>query len=293
MLNFHKYGFLDAKRLIRYFENSNYWLCRYNPIWIFIWSDLYKPEIAFSNDFCYIRYYMPNVGICYYPPLGNGDLLQAIKIIKEDALENGFDFYVGPADESMVNKLEKCKLKLYENRDYDSYVYIIDDFGFPKKTKNKNFKKNCDAFLNNHPNLLIKRVKKEDFPTLLGFINDWNLSIKQDEKDNTFFSKLNMIKKCIDHLYEFDLIGIMLIEEDKIYGLGIGSIFGNSTYLHVNISINEQGANEALLSAYSKMLSTMVRYINLGEDFGIEEVRKTKCDYIPYKLEKFYSTFSI
>ena len=98
MINFHKLGFLDVRKLNSLIENNNYWYHRYNPTWLFIWQDLYKPEIAFTNEFCFIRYLMPDIGICYYAPIGN-DLNKGINIIKEDAKENGFDFYLGPVSE--------------------------------------------------------------------------------------------------------------------------------------------------------------------------------------------------
>ena len=88
MINFHKYSFLDCKKLKRYIENDDYWICQYNPIWIFVWSDYYKPEICFRHDFVFIRFMMPDVGMCYYPPLGKGDLKQAIEDMEEDAKEN-------------------------------------------------------------------------------------------------------------------------------------------------------------------------------------------------------------
>ena len=104
MINFHKYAFLDCKKLKRYLEDDEYWMCQYNPIWLFVWSDYYKPEISFKQDFCFIRFMMPDVGMCYYPPIGKGDLKKAYLEIQEDAKENGFDFIIGPVGESKVNK---------------------------------------------------------------------------------------------------------------------------------------------------------------------------------------------
>ena len=102
MINFHKFGFLDAKKLRDYLLDENYWLCRYNPIWLFVWSDLYKPEIAFTNDFCYIRYLMPEIGMCYYPPIGHGNIKEGIEELKQDAYDNGLDFNLGPVEDLLV-----------------------------------------------------------------------------------------------------------------------------------------------------------------------------------------------
>ena len=43
----------------------------------------------------------------------------------------------------------------------------------------------------------------------------------------------------MEHLYEFDLIGIMLMDEEKIYGVAIGSIYDNVAFLHLNLSLHD------------------------------------------------------
>ena len=55
MINFHKLGYLDIRKLKAFTDTKNFWLHTYNPNWLFLWSDLYKPEIAFTNEFIFIR----------------------------------------------------------------------------------------------------------------------------------------------------------------------------------------------------------------------------------------------
>ncbi|MBQ3253740.1 MAG: DUF2156 domain-containing protein [Acholeplasmatales bacterium] len=294
MINFHKFGFLDAKKLRDYLLDENYWLCRYNPIWLFVWSDLYKPEIAFTNDFCYIRYLMPEIGMCYYPPIGHGNIKEGIEELKQDAYDNGLDFNLGPVEEGMVHKIEQLKIKLLKNENYSSYIYLAEDIAFVKKTNNKEVIKLCKEFESKHKSAYIKKIKKEDFPEILEFINNWNLLSIKDIKDTSFYSKLNMIKKCIDHLYELDLLGIILRDEEKVYGVAIGSFIGNMSCLHVNLALPDVlGAQEELVSCFAKTASTVTRFINLEEDLGVKEVKAAKERYKPFKKESFYANFSL
>ena len=91
MINFHKMGFLDVKKLNRFTANKNFWLVDYNSVYMFIWSDYYKTEVAYDNEFAYIRVLVPEIGICYYPPIGDGNMKYDFIRIEEDVKENGFD----------------------------------------------------------------------------------------------------------------------------------------------------------------------------------------------------------
>ena len=54
----------------------------------------------------------------------------------------------------------------------------------------------------------------------------------------------------MEHMYELDLIGIILMNDEKIFGYAIGSIFGNTAYIYQLISVDTDGAKEMLLVDY-------------------------------------------
>lgn len=289
MINFHKFGFLDVRKLSKLFEEENYWLCRYNPIWLFIWSDLYKPEISFQNDACYIRFLMPELGMCYFPPLAAKNLPRAMKEIEKDCYENGFELNIGPVDEKTYHQLIKYGYKLYENNELNSYIYLSDDLTYYKNNKNK--KNLCAKFEKSNKDVFYKKIKKEDFPEILEFINKWQESLNNNQyKTDSYFSKLNMIKKCIDHLYEFDMLAILVKNEEKVFGLAIGSQMNNTICLHTIITLPDiVGAYEVTLSCFAKLSYTMTRYLNLEECYNDKNVEDIK----PYKIEKYYSSYRL
>ena len=294
MINFHKYGFLDCKKLRKYLQDDDYWLCQYNPIWLFVWSDTYKPEISFRHDFCFIRFNMPDVGMCYYPPLGKGNIKQAYKDMQKDAEERGFEFYLAPVPDNMVSAATKQGNKLFENRNFDTYIYSSDLLSFYKGKEYKNQRKLADKFEKAHPNAVYKPIKKEDFATILEFMTEWNQ--ENSDKYNTpfFYKQLNMIKMCIDHLYELDLFGIILMDETKVYGFCIASLVGNVATLHVHISLNSVlGAYEELIQCFARTSMLKARYISLEDDSGDLDKRKKNLDYKPVKLEKYFATFNL
>ena len=291
MINFHKFGFLDAKKLKNYVENKNYWLDRYNPIWLFIWKDLYKPEIAYDNDFCYIRYLEPNVGIVYYTPLGEKRIEDGIKKIDADAKEHGFELIFGPCCQANFIKMTDLKFNLLENERYNNYIYLTDNLS--NLSKNKSTKGKIKAFIKYHSDAYYRKAKKEDFPKMLEFIENWRTT-QETFKDKLFFDKLQSIKILMEHLYEFNLYPIILEDEEKIYGISIMSYLDNMAYLNLCIALmDEEGAYEYLIETSAKEASLKAKYINLEEDYNDEEIKKRFEKLNPYNIEKFYSTFRI
>jgi len=287
MINFHKFGFLDAKRLQRYTKGKNYWHCTYNPIWIFIWSDYYKPEIAFDNDFCYIRFLMLDIGMCYYPPLGDGDLVKGMNTIKSDCKEAGFDLNIAPIDEELVIRLTKLNYKLKQNDVMINYIYSNEALAFQRGFKAR--RSLARVFEREHINAFYKEIKKEDFPLILEFIEAWHRE-NEDIKDSNYFSKLNAIKQMMDHLYEFDMHGIMLMDEERVYGVAIGSTQDNVTFLHLNLALEGvTGSFEELLICFAKNALLRTRYLNISDELG----NIFKLSVKPVKKEGFYATFRL
>ena len=292
MINFHKYGFLDAKRLKEYFKDYNFWLHRLNPIYLFIWSDLYKPEIAFTNDFIYIRYLDSKEGMCYYPPIGSGDMKMALYLIKEDAIKNGFELNISAIDDNLRNKLALYRINSYLNEAESSYIYTTKALSFTDRRLYKRQIKAMYAFRDLNPDTYFKLVKKEDFPMMLEFVNEWHSKGGIDSV--SIYQRLNMLKKCMEHLYELDLVGVLLLDSEYIYGLAIGSVINSMAYLHCAITLKgDAGAYENLISAFSAAVSNRARYINLEEDYGNKEVKERLEGYKPYKRECLYSSFHL
>jgi hypothetical protein len=237
---------------------------------------------------------MPDVGMCYDPPFSKGDLKKAMKDVEEDARERGFDFYLAPVPDSMVNPISKFSDKHYENRDFDTYICSSDALSFFKEKEYKEKRKLCEKFEKQHRDAVYKPIKKDDFGLILEFITDWNQVHKDQYNTPYFYKQLNMIKKCMDHLYELDLFGIILMDEKKVYGVAIASLVGNVATLYVNLALDSvPGASEDLMQCFARTTSLRARYISLEMDSGNEEERKKKSSYKPFKLEKYFSTFNL
>ncbi len=293
MINFHKYGFLDVRKLRKYIENNHYWISRYNPYWLFVNAHKYRPEIAYDNDFCYIRFNMPNVGPCYYPPLGEGNILRGLRNIADDAGEKEIPLNFAPVDKEMAKTLTELNFEMKLNDSFESYIYSSFDLAYMKNLKKP--LKAAKTFENNHKEneLCYRKIKKEDFPNILEFVENWRTS--QNIFDNVeFIEMLNVIKQLMDHLYEFEFHSIILYDENRIYGISIASIIDNMAYIHLHLALeNEPGAYELLTMCMAKELAINVRYINFEEDLGKKELKERFEELKPLAKESFYATFRL
>ena len=102
-----------------------------------------------------------------------------------------------------------------------------------------------------------------------------------------------MIKSLIEQLYEFDLIGLLLCDEEHIFGIAIGSIIQNMSFLHLLLALpSEEGAEEEMLSCFCKRAFLQARYLNI-EEIEMKDTKNKLSEYKPLAIEPAYSTFRL
>lgn len=293
MINFHKYGFLDVRKLNSYINEDTYWLHYYNPVWLFLWSDMYKPEIAFTNDFIFIRFYLDEIGYCYFPPINpKKNVYQGIKLMEQDAKERDIDFNLAPVTLEEFYRLKEYNIELFDNKSLGSYIYNISDLAFFEGDKYKKINKNIKIFIKSNPNVSFKKIVKEDINSILEFITKYTYN------DNSiyYFKRLNMIKTALEHFYEFDLKGYILYEEKdeliEVIGFCFGSVFQNQVDLH-EIMAKDLDSYYVLLSTFSKSCLQYAKYINFENDLGIKSLKEEKERLYPIRIENYFATFNI
>lgn len=289
MINFHKYNFLDCKKLKTYLNEKNINMYEYNPVWLYTEASQYKPEICFSNEYIFIRYVIPNIGRVYYPPIKTkgGNLAMTLLDMESDANEREIEFYLGPVISDELNLYKELSYKLIENDNLSTYIFNMSELA--NLNQNKYFKSDIKLFNKNHKDLFLKRVKKENFTEIIEFIS--TIRDKQDELE--FYPKINALKECMDHLYELDLIGVLLMDEQGVYGFAIGSIMDNCFYYHLMFSTDEVGAFPSLLQALAKYAQSVCRFAALPKHNGKKDVIELYNKLKPTRIEKYNGNFNV
>ncbi len=290
MINFHKFNFLDCKKLKTYLDEKNLYLYEYNPYWIFTNASFYKPEICFSNEYVFIRYNLPEIGKVYYPPIKNqgGNLEMTLLDMIDDANSLEIPFYLGPIPNSEKNRYEALSYKILENENLSTYIFNMSELA--NLNLNKNYKSDMKQFNKEHKDLFLKKVKKEDFTQIIEFIS----KIRDKEDELEFYPKINQLKECMDHLYELDLIGVLLLDEKDTYGFAIGSLMDNCFYYHLMFYDKEKkGSLPMLISALAKYAGSFARFAAMPAHHGKKELKELYESLNPLRIENYNGNFNV
>ena len=290
MINFHKFNFLDCKKLKTFLDEKNLYLYEYNPYWIFTNASFYKPEICFGNEYVFIRYNLPGTGKVYYPPIKNqgGNLEMTLLEMAEDANELEIPFYLGPIPEGDRRLYESLSYSVLKNDNLSTYIFNMSELS--NLALNKNYKNDIKTFNKMHKDVFLKKVKKEDFTQIIEFIS--TIRDKQDELE--FYPKINELKECMDHLYELDLIGVLLLDEKQTYGFAVGSLMDNCFYYHLMFYDSEVvGALPMLISALAKYAQAFSRFAAMPAHKGKKELIDLYESLKPLRIENYNGNFNV
>ena len=222
--------------------------------------------------------------------MGGTDIAMTIVEMELETAELGIDFYLGPVLDESKRKYKNLGISLYPNKYLSNYIYSAADLTFVSNRYKKQ-RRAAEIFKKKNKNLFYKLMKKEDFPMILEFIS----KVREEnniDKDNNYFAELNMIKKCFEHLYELDLLGMILMNEENVFGFVIGSVVDNCTYIHARMSVKIFGAQDELMAAFARYASAKAKYIAIDCKKNTEEEKICESLY-PMRIENFNGSFSI
>ena len=242
--------------------------CEYSFANNFIWSVIYKVEVAEVCGCCVIKFDAEGED-CYAFPIGAGDKKAAIMQLLTHAKEDNSKLYIESIEEADREFLEKYFSGIFqieENRDSFDYIYTVDKLTSlaGKKLHGKR----------NH----IARFKDNE---------DWSYEPMSDEQ-----CALNQAMKYFDALH---LEGGILRKAGEIVAFTIGERLNSDTYVvHFEKAFPEiQGAYPMINQQFVMHNCQEYSYVNREDDAGDEGLRKAKLSYYPDILLKNYTAREI
>ncbi len=259
MINFHKFTFFDIKRLQHLLDGKNYWFNELNPVKIFLSSINNSMEISFSNDACYIRIFIDDIGYCYYPPICSvNKITEALDNIKLDAREKEIDYQLIYLSEEELFNYQKYNYDLFEY--IGNYIYLSDELASYKSFSKRHYKRKINEFSKMHPDIYPKKLVKEDLNDVILFLDQ----LSKNKNSKEYFDLINYTKNLIEHLYELELKGLIFRGEKEIYGIIVCSEIGN--LYDVNYLVTVDGAKEIVIAEFAKLVMNKTKYISLERE---------------------------
>jgi hypothetical protein len=292
MLNFKNITLIDKENVQQHTLSCEHKNCDLAFANLFIWQFLYNTKIAFKDDFMFVKYFYNNK-LYYMLPTGNGDLVQAIKIIMQDARIEGQRFCMQGLVPKMCERLQQLmpdNFNFLSNRNYSDYLYLRDDLVNLSGKKFQPKRNHINQFLKNYKNYQFTNITPELIPQCLKLEYTWANSSTTAQEGIALAAEQRAINIALENYEALGLSGGALLVDNKVVAFTFGSQISECTF-----DVSVEKANTEIIGVYAMVNNLFAKkipekfiYINREEDLGIEGLRKAKLSYQPIDiLEKF------
>lgn len=293
MLNFHFPTLADKEWASRALGKSHFWGCEYSFGNIFLWSKAYQTKIAQYKDFLLFK--SGSESFCYGFPAGEGDLREAIDIIRDDANNCGQGFCLYGVTQTAIERLEKIMPGSFDyiprRNDFD-YIYKSEDL-INLSGKKYHGKRNHIARFKRERNWEYEDITPQNIEECLAFNALWERE-KGDGVTSGLLTELEMIDNAFKHFQTLGFIGGLLRVDGKLVAYTFGEELNPDVFdVHVEKALaSVNGAYPMINREFAARRLGGYAYINREEDLGAEGLRKAKLSYYPaVLLEKYRAVY--
>lgn len=228
--------------------------------------------------------------IRFRPPIGKKD-------------KKIFDEVINLAKKSDANspigaidcETKKWLLKNYSNfeiiprRDYFDYVYRSSDISDLEGSKYSKIRNRLNKFKRKYE-YDIGLISNENISQVKEFLNRWCLW-KDCESDPLLENEKKAVIFSMDHFFELNLAGIVIILNNKIEAISVfEEINKDMAVIHYEkASPYYDEIYKVINNEAAKLLRKNYQFINRESDMGVEGLRKAKMSYRPDHMIKLYN----
>lgn len=294
MLQFKPILLSDRENIEKYFDFSEEPFCDFTFGNLFFWSVVENTEIAFFDDFLFIRF-SDNEYFYYTYPLGTGEIKNAFNLISEDAKNNNKKIKIVCLNKNQSEILKKVfgeKIKIKENRNSFDYIYSLEKLASLSGRKYHSKKNHFNSFKNKY-NFKFEIINEENINDCIIFAQKW---YDENEATPTLVRECKALECAFRNYFKLNLIGAIIKVENKIIAFCIGEKMYDENIFCTHFEKadnNFSGAYAAINKLFSEYLINKFKLVNREDDAGIEGLRKAKLSYHPeFILEKYYAEFT-
>lgn len=237
------------------------------------------------------------------PPLGKNDipktLSECFSMMREVNDARGFDAYISYVYEDFLNLFEKNSYRIVEG--YPDYLYKTTDL--VKLAGRKYEKKRNDInFFKKHYGVSFEKFHPKHIADALLMIDQWkrekihesNLSNHNESHyQYGLIHEAEAAKCAIIFSEEMGLHGAIIVINGRIEGITLGEHINSCTasVLIEKTDSKFHGMPQFIYQQFCANTFSDMEYINAGEDWGIEGLRRAKMSYHPCALAKKFTIY--
>ncbi len=220
------------------------------------------------------------------PPLGKNNiqntLNECFSIMREINDCSGFESYVNYVYEDFLSFFDTSSYRIVES--YSDYIYKTSDL-IKLAGRKYEKKRNEINFFKKHYITSFEKFGSKYIAGALLMIDQWKAEKVQEA---------NLAAKCATIFSEeLGLTGAIIDIDGRIEGVTLGEKISTHTasILIEKTNNNFHGMPQAIYQQFCASDFSDVEYINAGEDWGIEGLRRAKMSYHPCMLAKKFLVY--
>ncbi|MCF8306029.1 MAG: phosphatidylglycerol lysyltransferase domain-containing protein [Ignavibacteriales bacterium] len=270
-----------------------------NKMMMYVWGDYLHLKYLLEDNVLYNFAIFQGIPYLWGPPIG-GDVqithvVNAIRIIQEQREKKNI----------ITNEPEILYLwqdyKLFKQLNLNNrfnlafqakeYIYLSLDLANLNEQKFKSKRKSRNRFINKY-NPLIKYYSQDDNEDCLELIDRWEFQKHpkiSKENEEKFISELAVCRGALSR--NLPLEGVTLFIGNRIVGFSIGYKHTQDTFncMFEKTDLSFPDASSYIFSELGNTLKNKYKYINAGEDWGVDYLATAKNKWFPIKTEHSYS----
>ena len=266
--------------------------CEYSFANLYLWGRQCTAQLHGCIGF-FSHFY----GRSVYPfPIGSGDKAAVIRCYIEDARKRGI-----PCRITGITNADKAQMELWfperfrfrSVRDSFDYVYAIDDLADLRGRKYQKKRNHVNKFHASHPDCQILPLTRALIPQAQAMVEDWYAHREETDPTGDYMLEKRAICRAFRHFEELGMEGLVLLEENRVLAMTMGSRLSPDTF-----DIHFEKAREDVDGAYAAINCEFARHLRLAhpelrfldreEDMGLEGLRKAKLSYLPHHMTEKY-----
>ena len=292
-MKLNKLALRDQKLFNRHLVFFPHTLAAFSFANIYIWRALYAIDwVVIEKSLC-IFFRDPVGCFMYLPPLAAGPqpgaIQQAFAIM--DKLNKNKDI-------SRIENIQQEDLDYYRSlgygvcEKYPDYLCLRSDLALLKGNKFKSQRAACNYFIK-HDDYEFSRFCLADKADCLNLFDSWAKERKAQSSDNVYSGMLEdnrqVIKEALANYQQLNLEGIVVRVDKEIKAFSFGYRLNYNTFciLYEITDLAIKGLAQFIFRQFSRELKDY-KYINIMDDSGVENLRKTKLAYKPVQLIAAY-----
>jgi hypothetical protein len=301
-LQFKKIALIDLPRIKNIVEKTPYQSCQLSIGGLYCLSEKYSTEVSFCNDILFVKQRRKGFGICYFMPIGIGNLPEAVsRLLKYHTENHGSDFIIWGIADDMVSDFRStfgdlANAELVPDRDWAEYIHESKNLLTLPGRRLQPKRNAANQFLRNHSSYEYEPISAANIEEVRKFQQQQFAINKNSEKNLTLLDLLeeenHSIELAIAAWEQIGLSGGVIRIDGNVKAFTFGCPINASTFdiMFESAEHNYNGIFQVLEQEFIKRRLSSFSYINREEDLGIAGLRFAKQALKPDILLMKYST---